>query len=59
MRFLYRKQGFSTEQVPVSAYGGSLKNLRDLKDLRCEVKLWWRARRGGCCMLGGRVGINK
>jgi hypothetical protein len=26
-----RKQGFSTEQVPVSAYGGSLKNLKDLK----------------------------
>ena len=26
-----RKQGFSTEQVPVSAYGGSFKNLKDLK----------------------------
>ena len=26
-------QGLSTEQVPVSAYGGSLKNLKDLKDL--------------------------
>ena len=28
-----RKQGCSAEQVPVSAYGGSLKNLKDLKDL--------------------------
>ena len=27
-----RKQGLSAEQVPVSAYGGSLKNLKDLKD---------------------------
>ena len=26
-----RKQGFSAEQVPVSAYGGSLNNLKDLK----------------------------
>jgi len=25
-----RKQGFSTEQVPVSSYGGSFKNLKDL-----------------------------
>ena len=25
-----RKQGFSAEQVPVSAYGGSLTNLTDL-----------------------------
>jgi len=29
-----RKQSSSTEQVPVSAYGGSLKNLKDLKDLK-------------------------
>jgi hypothetical protein len=28
-----RKQGLSAEQVPVSAYGGSSKNLTDLKDL--------------------------
>jgi len=27
-----RKQGFFTEQVPVSAYGGSSKKLKDLKD---------------------------
>ena len=33
-----RKQGFSTEQVPVSAFGGSLKNLKDLKD---GVRLCW------------------
>ena len=26
-----RKEGFSAEQVPVSAYGGSSKNLKDLK----------------------------
>ena len=29
-----RKQGFSAEQVPVSAYGGSSKNSKDLKDRR-------------------------
>ena len=28
-----RKHGLSTEQVPVSAYVGSSKNLKDLKDL--------------------------
>ena len=28
-----RKQSFPAEQVPVSAYGGSLKNLKDLKDV--------------------------
>ena len=27
-----RKHGLSTEQVPVSAYVGSSKNLKDLKD---------------------------
>jgi len=26
-----RKQGFSAEQVPVSAYGASFKNLKDLE----------------------------
>jgi hypothetical protein len=31
-----RKQGLPAEQVPVSAYGGSLKNLQDLKDSRGE-----------------------
>ena len=31
--FAERKQGFSVEQVPVSASGGSSKNLKDLKDL--------------------------
>ena len=38
-----RKQGLSAEQVPVSAYGGSLKNLkdlkRDLKDLK-DLQGW-------------------
>jgi len=29
-----RKHGFSTEQFPVSAYVGSSKNLKDLKDPR-------------------------
>ena len=29
-----KKHGLSTEPVPVSAYVGSLKNLRDLKDDR-------------------------
>jgi hypothetical protein len=28
-----RKHGLSTEPVPVSAYVGSSKNLKDLKDL--------------------------
>ena len=30
---LRRKHGFSAEPVPVSAYVGSSKNLKDLKDL--------------------------
>ena len=29
--------GLSTEQLPVSAYVGSSKNLKDLKDLRLEM----------------------
>jgi hypothetical protein len=33
------KQSNSAEQVPVSAYGGSSKNLKDLKDLRKGVSL--------------------
>jgi len=39
---LSRKRGFSIEQVPVSAYDGSLKHLKDLKDL--EVMRLSRAR---------------
>ena len=31
---LERKQSFPAEQVPVSSYGGSFKNLKDLKDDR-------------------------
>ena len=34
MPYTARKHGFSTEQFPVSAYVGSSKNLKDLKDLR-------------------------
>ena len=30
-----RKHGLSTEQFPVSAYVGSSKNLKDLKDPSC------------------------
>jgi len=30
-------QGFSAEQVPVSAYAGSSKDLKDLKDLKDQA----------------------
>ena len=36
-----RKQGFSAEQVPVSASGGSLKDLKDLKRTSSGVRLCW------------------
>ena len=34
-----RKHGLSTEQVPVSAYVGSSKNLKDLKDQGTSLSL--------------------
>ena len=34
-----RKQGFGTAPVPVSAYDGSSKNLKELKD----ANAWWAA----------------
>ena len=36
-----RKHGLSTEQFPVSAYGGSSKNLKDLQDVPMEDVLVW------------------
>jgi len=52
--------GLSTEQFPVSAYGGSSKNLKDLKDLnggQARVPLGvhtWRP-----CWYGGASLIRK
>ena len=37
-----RKDGFSTEQFSVSAYVGSSKNLKDLKDLPCRERVEYR-----------------
>ena len=37
-----RKHGLSAEQVPVSAYVGSSKNLKDLKDLLSCTPAEWR-----------------
>ena len=35
-----RKHGLSTEQVPASAYAGSSKNLKDLKDVTLPKQTW-------------------
>ena len=42
-----RKHGLSSEQFSVSAYGGSSKNLKDLKDLSREERTGCRWARGG------------
>jgi len=39
----FAKQGLSTEQVPVSASGGSLKNLKDIRSRKvaCKYGGWY------------------
>ena len=45
--FLLPPHGLSTEQFPVSAYAGSSKNLKDLKDLQGATP---RNRQDGACI---------